>query len=44
MGVATGIDLNALIDAAKLAERIVGHSLPSNLLRSGGLAAFRGAA
>lgn len=44
MGVATGIDLDALIEAAKLAERIVGHPLPSNLLRSGGLAAFRRAA
>ncbi|UPY37907.1 hydroxymethylglutaryl-CoA lyase [Sediminicoccus sp. KRV36] len=43
MGVATGIDLDALIEAAKLAERIVGHRLPSNLLRSGGLAAFRAA-
>jgi len=31
-------------EAAKLAERIVGHRLPSNLLRSGGLAAFRRAA
>jgi isopropylmalate/homocitrate/citramalate synthase len=44
MGIATGIDLDALIEAAKLAERIVGHPLPSNLLRSGGLAAFRRAA
>jgi len=44
MGVVTGIDLDALIEAAKLAERIVGHRLPSNLLRSGGLAAFRRAA
>lgn len=44
MGVATGIDLDALIEAAALAERIVGHRLPSNLLRSGGLAAFRRAA
>lgn len=44
MGIATGIDLDALIAAAALAERIVGHRLPSNLLRSGGLAAFRRAA
>ncbi len=44
MGVATGVELEALIEAAKLAERIVGHPLPSNLLRSGGLAAFRRAA
>ena len=44
MGVATGIDLEALIEAAALAERIVGHRLPSNLLRGGGLSAFRRAA
>jgi hydroxymethylglutaryl-CoA lyase len=44
MGVATGIDLEALFEAARLAERIVGRRLPSNLLRGGGLAAFRRAA
>lgn len=41
MGVATGVELGALIEAAQLAERIVGHRLPSNLLRSGGLSGFR---
>ncbi|MBC7432129.1 MAG: hydroxymethylglutaryl-CoA lyase, partial [Rubritepida sp.] len=41
MGIETGVDLEALIAAAALAERIVGHRLPSNLLRGGGLAAFR---
>ncbi|MFL1463264.1 hydroxymethylglutaryl-CoA lyase [Roseococcus sp. DSY-14] len=35
MGVATGVDLPALLEAARLAERIVGHPCPSNLLRSG---------
>jgi hydroxymethylglutaryl-CoA lyase len=35
MGVATGIDLEAMIDAAATAERIVGRSLPSQVLRAG---------
>jgi isopropylmalate/homocitrate/citramalate synthase len=41
MGIATGIDLEALIAAARLAERIVGRQLPSAALRSGTLRAFR---
>jgi hydroxymethylglutaryl-CoA lyase len=41
MGVATGIDLDALIEAGQLAERIVGHPLPSELLRGGSLNSFR---
>jgi len=35
MGVDTGIDLEALIDAAATAERIVGRTLPSQVLRAG---------
>jgi hydroxymethylglutaryl-CoA lyase len=35
MGVATGIDLEALLDAAREAERIVGRQLPSQVLRAG---------
>jgi hydroxymethylglutaryl-CoA lyase len=35
MGVGTGIDLDALIDAARLAEELVGHTLPSQVLRAG---------
>jgi len=35
MGVATGIDLAAMIDAAADAERIIGHKLPSQVLRAG---------
>ncbi|MBV9384493.1 MAG: hydroxymethylglutaryl-CoA lyase [Streptosporangiaceae bacterium] len=35
MGVATGIDLGALLDASAEAERIVGHRLPSQVLRAG---------
>jgi hydroxymethylglutaryl-CoA lyase len=41
MGIETGIDLDALIEVGRLAERIVGHPLPSELLRAGSLAAFR---
>jgi hydroxymethylglutaryl-CoA lyase len=35
MGVGTGIDLAALLDASKLAEDLVGHQLPSQVLRAG---------
>jgi hydroxymethylglutaryl-CoA lyase len=35
MGVATGVDLEALIDVAARAERMVGHTLPSQVLRAG---------
>jgi hydroxymethylglutaryl-CoA lyase len=35
MGMETGIDLDALIEAAALAERIVGRTLPSGVLRAG---------
>ncbi|NRI69607.1 hydroxymethylglutaryl-CoA lyase [Rhodococcus sp. MS16] len=35
MGIATGIDLDASIRAAGVAEEIVGHAVPSNLLRAG---------
>jgi hydroxymethylglutaryl-CoA lyase len=35
MGVGTGIDLDALIDAAATAEKIVGRTLPSQVLRAG---------
>ena len=35
MGVATGIDLEAMIAAAAEAEAIVGHTLPSQVLRAG---------
>lgn len=37
MGIDTGIDLEALIEAGRLAEHIVGHPLPSTLLRAGSL-------
>src|SRR6266487_2767178 len=35
MGIETGIDLEALLDAARLAEEIVGRDLPSGVLRAG---------
>lgn len=35
MGIDTGVDLDALIEVGRLAEAIVGHRLPSTLLRSG---------
>lgn len=41
MGIATGIDLERLIAAAELAERVVGHDLPGSLMRGGSLASLR---
>jgi hydroxymethylglutaryl-CoA lyase len=35
MGLQTGIDLDKMIEAAALAERIVGRTLPSGVLRAG---------
>jgi hydroxymethylglutaryl-CoA lyase len=35
MGVDTGVDLAALIEVAAQAERLVGHELPSQVLRAG---------
>jgi hydroxymethylglutaryl-CoA lyase len=41
MGIATGIDLDALIDCALMAEKIVGHPLPGKIMHAGSLARFR---
>jgi hydroxymethylglutaryl-CoA lyase len=41
-GVATGIDLDAVLAAAAVTERAVGHPLPSSLHRAGGRNAPRG--
>jgi hydroxymethylglutaryl-CoA lyase len=41
MGIETGIDLDALIECAKLAEDIVGHPLPGSVMKGGTLARFR---
>lgn len=35
-GVETGIDLDAVLAAATIAERAIGHELPSSLYRAGG--------
>jgi hydroxymethylglutaryl-CoA lyase len=41
MGIDTGIDLDTLIEVGRLAEEIVGHQLPSELIHAGSLDAFR---
>lgn len=41
MGVETGVDLEKLIDCAKLAEDIVGHPLPGSVKTGGSLARIR---
>ena len=41
MGIDTGVDLDKLIEVGRMAERIVGHVLPSELLHAGSLTAFR---
>src|SRR6266851_1112389 len=40
MGIATGVDLERLIEAARLAEDIVGHPLPGSVKLGGSLAAL----
>jgi hydroxymethylglutaryl-CoA lyase len=41
MGIRTGIDLERLIEAARLAEDIVGHPLPGSVMRGGSLKRLR---
>ena len=41
MGIETGIDLESLIDCARLAEDIVGHPLPGSVMKGGSLRALR---
>ncbi len=41
MGIATGIDLERLIEAARFAEEIVGHALPGSVMRGGTLNRLR---
>ena len=43
MGVATGVDLDKLIECAKLAEDIVGHPLPGSVKVGGALSRLRAA-
>lgn len=41
MGIATGLDLDRLIECGRLAERVVGHRLPGKLMHGGRLTASR---
>ncbi len=41
MGIDTGVDLDALIECARLAEDIVGHPLPGSVMHGGSLSRFR---
>ncbi len=41
MGVETGVDLDKLIEVGRMAEDIVGHPLPGELIHAGSLDAFR---
>ena len=41
LGIETGIDLDALTEVGRLAEDIVGHQLPGELVHAGSLDAFR---
>ncbi len=41
MGIETGIDLDALIDCARMAEDIVGHALPGKIMHGGSLSKYR---
>lgn len=41
MGIATGIDLDKLIECALMAEEIVGHPLPGKVMKGGSLTRFR---
>jgi len=44
MGIETGVDLEKLIEAARLAEDIVGHPLPGSVMKGGSLKRLRAAA
>ena len=41
MGIETGVDLDKLIEVARLAEDIVGHPLPGSVKQGGTLRALR---
>ena len=41
LGIATGIELDALIECARLAEDVVGHPLPGSVMKGGTLKRFR---
>ncbi len=41
LGIETGIDLDALIECARLAEDVVGHPLPGSVMKGGDLQKYR---
>lgn len=41
MGIETGVDLDRLVEVARLAEEIVGHPLPGSIMHAGTLTAYR---
>jgi hydroxymethylglutaryl-CoA lyase len=41
LGIKTGIDLDALMECARLAEDVVGHPLPGSVMKGGTLKRFR---
>jgi hydroxymethylglutaryl-CoA lyase len=41
MGIGTGVDLDQLIEVGRMAERLVGHLLPGELIHAGSLDALR---
>lgn len=41
MGIETGIDLEAILECARLAENIVGHPLPGSVMKGGSLSNLR---
>lgn len=43
MGIQTGIDLEALIEASRLAERIIGRPLAGRIMHAGSLRGYRDA-
>ena len=44
LGIETGIDLEKLIEASRMAERIIGRTLTGKIMHAGSLAKFRAAA
>ncbi len=41
MGIETGVDLDHLIEVGRMAEQIIGRTLPSELIHANSLDAFR---
>ena len=41
LGIETGVNLDVLIEVGRMAEDIVGHQLPGELIHAGSLDAFR---